>query len=234
MKLARTRKMKVAKKNSKKASKKSTRKLKGGASGTKRKFGEIDMIPHSKFQPLIDAIGTPNILESLASILGREGLKSELGKNNSGGIASRIRKSTASIPDDFSGIIFDGVHWKGYEAKERNVSRVVYDSYAYDLQIEGTNNFCQSYAVFLWATRGKLSFEGTDLDIRFVPGQYTHNVKQMARLWLAWLETMLLDDDSRDWLMKAIPPPFNIGILRETMKTLSENDEEATAFSTSR
>ena len=234
MKLARTRKMKVAKNLSKKASKKSTRKLKGGAFGTKRKFGEIDMIPHSRFQPLIDAIGTPNILESLASILGREGLKSEVGKNNSGGIASRIRKSTSSIPDHFSGIIFDGVHWKGYEEKEPNVTRVVYDSYAYDLQIEGTNNFCQSYAVFLWATRGNLSFEGTDLDIRFVPGQYSNNVKQMATLWLAWLETMLLGADSRDWLMKAIPSPFNIDILRATMKTLSENDEEATAFSTSR
>jgi hypothetical protein len=242
MKSTRTKKMKLVKKlsknASKKGSKKATRKFKGGA---KRKFREIDTDLHRTFQPLIDAIGTPNILDSLASLLGREGLQSETERKSgkSEGIASRIRRSTNSIPDDFSGIIHDGVHWKGYEATEQDGTRVVYDSYVYDLQMSGTNNFCQSYAVFLWATKGEVSAKIGDgievIEINLIPGHYRHNVKQMATLWLAWLETMLEVDNSgsREWVQEAIPAPFNIDMIRDTMTKLSEDDEEATAFSTS-
>jgi len=226
-----TKRMKLTR--SVKSAKKVTRKARGGA---KRKFGEIDTTLHSTFQPLIDAIGSENILESFASMLGREGLVSYGVSDDSMGIASRIRKSTKSIPDDFSGIIYDGAHWKGYEVTQPDGSRIVYDSYASDLQLPGSNNFCQSYATFLWARKEDLSFkgiDGSDIDIHFIPGDYTGNVKQMASFWLAWIETMSSSNDERKWLTKAIPAPFNIKMLKETMEKLSLNDKEASAFATS-
>lgn len=45
-----------------------------------------------------------------------------------------------------TGLKFDGVHWKGYED-----GVMTYDSYQYNVQLQRTNNYCQSYAAFLFA-----------------------------------------------------------------------------------
>jgi len=110
--------------------------------GAKRRKGEVETDLHSTYQPLIDAIGTENILESFAYALGREGLVTIGSIDDSLPIANRIRK-TASIPDDFSGVAFDGAHWKGYEPKRPDGSRTIYDSYLMNIQLPGSNNFCQ-------------------------------------------------------------------------------------------
>jgi len=193
---------------------------------------EIDTNMHKDYQPLIDAIGADNILESFAEFLGRDGLDVDDNTGASGNIASRIRKSSNSIPADFSGVVYDGAHWKGYESKNSNGSRVVYDSYAYDLQLSGSNNFCQSYATFLWATKGALNFDGPmGSSIHFVKGEYTNNVKKMASLWLAWFDDMRGNNSTSRWLNKAIP--FNIPKIQATLKKLSEDDNEAAIFAKS-
>jgi len=203
----------------------------------KRSKTEVNTELHSVYQPLIDVIGTENILDSLASMLGREGLLTYgTDTNSNGNISSRIRKANSSIPADFSGVAFDGAHWKGYEPTKPDGTRVVYDSYVYGLQLKGSNNFCQSFATFLWARRGQLSFNGppgSEININFVPGRFTDNIKQMATLWLAWIETMMSQADSKRWLTQAIPRPYNIQQIKATMQLFSLNDQEASTFAKS-
>ena len=197
-----------------------------------RKRGEVETDFHPEYQPLIEAIGTANVLENFAYTLGRDGLATISG-DDSGPIASRIR-TTNSIPDTFSGVAFDGAHWKGYEPKRPDGYRVVYDSYLSNIQLPGTNNFCQAYATFLWARGGALDFKGrkgTGININLVPGRYTDNVMQMAKLWLTWIETMESYSDSNKWLVKAIP---NIEMVKRTIKKLSEDRNEASEFSKSK
>ena len=200
--------------------------------GTKRR-GEIETDLHASYQPLIDAIGTENILESFAYALGREGLKFIGQVDDNLPIANRVRK-VGSIPPDFSGVAFDGAHWKGYEPTRPDGSRTIYDSYAQNIQLPGSNNFCQSYATFLWARKGNLHFEGPDINIKLIPGEYAYNVKQMSLVWLSWVETMSQFKDSAEWLKKAIPPPFNIKQIKSTLMKLSKDDSEAAKFSISR
>lgn len=203
----------------------------------KRSKTEVNTELHSVYQPLIDVIGTGNILDSLASMLGREGLQTYgTDTNSNGNISSRIRKANSAIPAAFCGVAFDGAHWKGYEPTKPDGSRVVYDSYAYGLQLRGSNNFCQSFATFLWARRGNLSFRGvpgSEIDINFVPGRFTDNIKQMATFWLAWIETMMAHADSKRWLTQAIPRPYNIQQIKSTMELFSLNDQEASKFAKS-
>jgi len=198
---------------------------------------EVHDIRHPEFQPIIDAFGSENILENFALFLGRDNINTIISgyEDDNGNIASRIRIATGEIPKNFSGVVFDGAHWKGYESKRANVPRVVYDSYMTGLQIEKTMNFCQSYATFLWAQEGNLHFNKHGLNITFQPGKYVENVKKMATLWLAWFDYVDTLEGGKVWLSQAIPishtfPHGSAGI-KKTLRELKTNTAKADEFS---
>jgi hypothetical protein len=200
----------------------------------KRRSSEVNTDRHPEFQELIEAFGVENVLDSFAEFLGREDLKTIISSydDDDGAIASRRRIPLGEIPDKFSGVSYDGAHWKGYEAKEVDQPRVIYDSYVTELQIPKTMNFCQSYAIFLWAQRGNLHFNKYHLNITFKANEYVENVKKMAKLWLAWFTYQESFKQGKTWLSLAIPQPkFNIARIKHTLRELSTNDAKADEFS---
>jgi hypothetical protein len=199
-----------------------------------RRPREVNTRRDPEFQPIIEAFGVHNVLESFAEFLGREDLKSIISgyDDEDGNIASRIRISLEKIPAEFSGVTYDGAHWKGYEAQIPGRPRVIYDSYITQLQIEKTMNFCQSYAIFLWATHGNMHFNKHGLNITFNPGDYAENVKKMAKLWLAWFTEQESFAEGKSWLSHAIPSPkFSIAGIKRTLRELSTNHAKADEFS---
>jgi hypothetical protein len=150
---------------------------------------------------LLGVLGTDTILEDFAAYLGRPGCQLEL----SG-------KRRFSPPSGWEGLVFDGAHWKGYDQ-----DGTVYDSYAAQLQLPGTNNFCQSYACYLWATRGK------------VPGltakKYADNIQVMSQRWLEYFADARGTPKMRRWLEKAAGGD---AALRRAMDTLGRLVKDAT------
>ena len=200
----------------------------------KRRSSEVNTDRHAEFQELIEAFGVENVLDSFAEFLGREDLKSIISSydDDDGTIASRRRIALGEIPDKFSGVTYDGAHWKGYEPKKADTPRVIYDSYTAQLQPEKTMNFCQSYATFLWALRGNLHFNNDDINITFKANEYVENVKKMAMLWLAWFAYQESFKQGKTWLSRAIPQPkFNIARIKHTLRELSTNHAKADEFS---
>jgi hypothetical protein len=202
-----------------------------------RRSREVNDERHPEFQPIIEAFGVHNVLYSFAEFIGRDDLKSIISgydDEDDGNISSRIRISVGEIPTKFSGVTYDGAHWKGYEPYTQGEDRVIYDSYLADLQPEKTMNFCQSWAVFLWANHGNLHFNNDGLNIRFKAGDYVENVKKMATLWLAWFAERESFAKGVAWLSKAIPSPkFSIAGIKHTLRELSTNNAKADEFSKS-
>ena len=247
MKSTRTKKMKLVKKLSKKASKKATRKFKGGAFGTKRPRdftmnGHVDR--STMFNDMLQTIGDENVLDNFAEFLGRPDAKFiKRSKMRDGEWRAFLRES---LTDDFCGLVHDGAHWTGYEAKGANGSRIIYNSYTSDLQISGTANFCQSYATYLWARRGELTYSDHGLEINFAPKEYVHNVKEMSKLWLAWLDNICSFKDGKQWLKNSInhgieeddddniSEGYNPQKLKLTLKEISEDDQVALDLSVSK
>lgn len=204
--------MKLVKKLSKKASKKVTKKAtkKGGAFGTKRAReenmgGPVDT--STMFNDMLLTIGDENVLYDFAEFLGRPDPKFII--RGDMGYAEWAAFLRESLTDDFCGLVHDGAHWTGYEAKEPNVTRVEYNSYTSDLQISGTANFCQSYAAFLWARKGEFTYNGNGLEIKFVPEKYPENTQEMAKLWLAWAENICKRKALKQWLNDSINQGIN-------------------------
>lgn len=117
------------------------------------------------FMNLIDGVSSPIILKEFADFLGREGID----------IISEVptdRRTTRrpTVPSNFSGVAFDSAHWKGYE---NGVMK--YDSYLSNIQRPATNNYCQSYATYLWAKQGNIQ--------PFKKGEYAENVMKMSQIW---------------------------------------------------
>ena len=91
----------------------------------------------------------------------------------------RVRCGTCNLPPNFEeGLLFDGAHWKGYRKKKG--STVVFDSYGRNLQVKGTNNYCQSFATFLWTSEGN---HNKKHNITLVENQYSKNIQQISCLW---------------------------------------------------
>jgi hypothetical protein len=201
----------------------------------KRRSREVNDERHPEFQPIIDAFASPNILDSFAEFIGREDLKSIISgydDEDDGNVSSRRRIPVGEIPTEFSGVTYDGAHWKGYEPARADGTRIVYDSYLADLQPEKTMNFCQSWAVFLWANHGNLHFNNHGLNITFKAGDYVENVKKMARIWLAWFAEQESFAEGSSWLSIAIPSPkFSIAGIKHTLRELSTNNAKADEFS---
>ena len=110
------------------------------------------------FQKYIDFIGSSCILQEFTEFLGR---------NNNNIIIDE------QVPYKFTGLCFNKGHWKYHENNE------THDSYKKELQLVGTNNYCQSYAAFLYVSNGQLKYK----DIEFFPKKYIHNVQQMSKIW---------------------------------------------------
>jgi hypothetical protein len=122
------------------------------------------------FQNLIDGVGVEQILKEFAEFIGRSGMETIAPDGN----PDRRRTRRVVVGPTFTGIAFDGAHWKGYEN-----GQLRYDSYVTEIQRPGTNNYCQSYAAYLWAKQG---------DIKpFVQGEYSNNVMRMSNLWYNFL-----------------------------------------------
>ena len=128
------------------------------------------------FGYLIFTMGYKPVLELFAEYLGRNclekdkcGIKgTDFTENDSP--VSRHFKPT----DGWHGLAFDGAHWKGYDADGK-----VYNSYNEDVQIPGTNNLCQSFACFLWASKGLKNHKwGYELK----RGEYAGNITTMCRV----------------------------------------------------
>lgn len=192
----------------------------GGVKITRSEF-------NNPLQHLIEAIGDAEILRDFAYYNGRE---------NCNILQTRSRVSI--IPSEFSGIAYDGGHWKGYEVVTPGKKRVVYDSYTLRLQLEKSNNFCQSFATYIWAKRGDIG--------PFIPGQYVNNVKLMSQIWLEYFNNILNGSDPRlkTWLLNSLKEgsivsqekgwgEFTSDEIIDTLTRLVNNKSFRTQFSTS-
>jgi hypothetical protein len=137
-----------------------------------------------EMQFVIDALGCPKMLRLLALYLGQENcdvvLKEEI---------PNVRNTrNLRVPSKFTGLGFDGVHWKGYVN-----GKFKYDSYGFNVQLPGSNNYCQSYACFLWASKGlKNSKHNTQL----VKKQFTKNVMTMSKVWVNCFKSLNKEQSS--------------------------------------
>ena len=191
--------------------------------GVKRSRSEFD----NPLQHLIEAISDEEILEDFAHYNGREDCEI---------LQSRSRVST--VPPEFVGIAYDGGHWKGYEAGVSGRKRVIYDSYSLKLQLDKSNNFCQSFATYIWAKRGNIA--------PFVPGQYANNVKLMSQIWLNYFNSILNGSNPKlkTWLIKSLKEgsigskekgwgEFYVAEILDTLTRLDNDEAFRTQFSTS-
>jgi hypothetical protein len=179
-------------------------------------------------QHLIHAIGDHNILIDFAHFNGREGCE-----------VMEKRSRVSAVPANFSGIAFDGGHWKGYEIQERGVPRVVYDSYVYGIQQPASNNYCQSFATVLWAKGGL----GNTV---FRPGENVENVKKMSELWISYFDAVMSsgNKDMINWLLNSIEQgskqsqkagegSYTYAEIRQTLQDLVDHVEFRTMFANS-
>jgi hypothetical protein len=148
----------------------------------------VDSDPSTQFQNLINCIGTDTILQDFASFLGRDNCE----------ISTKSGKTRrAQLPHpNFTGIAFAGAHWKGYEN-----GKETYDSYSTNIQLDKTNNYCQSYACFLWASQGLFNAKH---NITLISKDYAVNVQKISALWLKYFEDCLSNKYMKDWLYNAI------------------------------
>ena len=163
------------------------------------------------FQQLLGVLGTDTILEDFAAQLGRSGCKIETS-------GKRIFRR----PSGWEGLVFDGAHWKGYDD-----DGTVYDSYGQKLQLPGTNNFCQSYACYLWATKGAIP--------GLAKGKYADNIQYMSSLWLDYFGNVMKSKDTklRKWLEAAAGGADTLKGAMETLERLATDAKLAAEMSQS-
>jgi hypothetical protein len=185
-----------------------------------KKGGEKWDVP---FQSVINFVGSKNVLEEFLFFLGRE---------KAGFIAKKPKEEQRAtrqvkVPPGFTGLAYDGAHWKGYED-----GNVVYDSYASGIQVPRTNNFCQSYAGFLYASRGLANKKH---GVALVPGDYANNVKKISLLWLKFFDYMETRQGGHKWLVDSSEGiPGGIELIIATLRQLSADDAVAAEFSASK
>lgn len=153
------------------------------------------------YQCFIDFIGTQNILASFAEFLGRP-CNPETNIIIPGGRSLRHQRVDAS----FSGVVFSGAHWKGYEN-----GRETYDSYVEQIQLPGTMNYCQSFAIYLWASKGLIN---PHQKVQLVKGEYVNNVKKISQLWLNFLNELYSYPAGKTWLDGQIKQLLDAGHCR--------------------
>lgn len=158
-----------------------------------------------EFMNLINGISDGGyILPSFARFLGRDGLDPII-KTRGGD----------KIPLDYSGLVYDSGHWTGYENGKEE-----YNSYTDNLQIKGTDNYCQSFATYLWAKKGDLE--------PFVKGEYIENVQRMSKIWLSYFDSIKKGEyttmkNSFEEASDNYPEGQNLKAGLITLKKLSDN-----------
>lgn len=147
------------------------------------------------FQTLIEIAGDITMLRALARYLGSDTIPDFLIRYDDakeyyrGDLLEPFkkinlpeRKTRNVMPyeeDNFNGLVFNGTHWKGI-TKTYKKMRYTYDSYKKGVQAPTTNNYCQSYACFLWASKG---LKNKKLNVELKKSEYTKNVMKMSKLW---------------------------------------------------
>lgn len=167
-----------------------------------------------QFQNLIDLIGGPELLCHFALFQGRDDCQVFIPDSSSRSIRN------VKVASDFTGIAYDGAHWKGYEN-----GVVKYDSYVSKIQLPKTNNYCQSYATYLWAKRGKMA--------PFIPNQYAKNAQLMSKEWLKYFDDTLKYPNLKAWLMREIKG-YDLKLAIETLQLIARDINVAREFSTSK
>lgn len=181
---------KTVKKHASNYKKTKTKKIKGGE---KRKRQEEDK-DRCNFQNLIDLIGDAVLLQGLVHYL--------TGTNIIAHIDAKGKR-----PEDLAPcLIFKRGHWKGY--KKNNGKLTTYDSYSSGVQKKGSNNYCQSFAAYLFSNDGLNELQ---------KGKFPHNVQVISKTWIDYFN-YLNDLDPSDL-------PEKINELKE--ERLVNNDIES-------
>lgn len=187
------------------------------------------------FQTLIEIAGDITMLRALARYLGSDTIPDFLIKYDDAKeyyrgdslepfkkIASQ--KNTRTMirnGDNFNGLVFDGTHWKGITTTQNKKPFIKYDSYEKKIQAQHTNNYCQSYACFLWASKGlKNKKLGVVLD-----SVHTENVMKMSKLWA---ECIRASTSIKKYIKRE---KFNCNELLETLDMLGNDWDYANDFS---
>jgi hypothetical protein len=167
-----------------------------------------------QFQNLIDLIGGPALLNDFAYFQGRS--------NCDVFVPSSSARSTRNVqvPSGFTGVAYDGAHWKGYE---NGVMK--YDSYITGIQRPGTNNFCQSYATYLWSKRGNIS--------PFISRDYARNSQLMCNEWLKYFEDSMKQPAMLAWLKKETKG-YDLELAIHTLNVIQTDIQVATDFANSK
>ncbi len=173
----------------------------------------------NSFQILIDSLGADNILENFTYFLGRDNCNFLKNENRA------YKTRNLDVPAKFSGLIFTGSHWKAYDNGK------IYDSYLEKIQQPKSNNFCQAYACFLWASKGTYNKLH---NINLVKDDYASNIQKMSKLILKYINHMESFEDGFEWLVNAIPNrEKGIEQIKNTLLLLVNNYNYANEFSNS-
>ena len=159
---------------------------------------------------LINAIGAGNILQDFAEFLGRSNCQ----------IIEKTGRHFIQ-PKDWEGLVFDGAHWKGYDK-----DGTIYDSYTSNIQLVGTNNFCQSFACYLWAKQGITN-------TKLKPNKYVYNIQLMSKKWLDYFDDRMSDSKYMKWFQKSLKN-YNVIEILNTLKRLKTNRKFAEELSQSK
>lgn len=221
-----------------------------------RKRKREDLSNDDKFQKVIDICGDHSLLSDFSYFLSEDNLFCDiLVKNDNDNSlelytyskkdykkkkfnASNITMNTRNAGIDnlqkihpelkeFNGLLFDGAHWKGYE-KGKNK----YDSYKYEIQLIGTNNYCQSFACFLWASKGLCNKKH---NVQLVKNDYSGNIQKISSLWLKYINKIMSDNDNKIklWLKNKFIDT-SIGEITSILKELIADENLARELSTSK
>jgi hypothetical protein len=193
---------------------------------SKRKFESNTNIKYydDNFQLIIDFTGTDTVLTSFAKFLGRDEAKIHDRETDPN---IRITR-TVKVPMLFTGLAFDGAHWKGYED-----GICKYNSYSANIQRSGTNNYCQSFACYLWSSKGlKNDLHNTIL----LPYQYAENISIISKLWLKWFEEV--DQKFIENILEEFYPNIDTHLNKtkiiETLEKLVKDEYYAIEFASSK
>lgn len=179
-------------------------------------------------QDMLNFLGTDTILEAYLDHH-RPDEKVQIIMENTG------RRGNAKLYNYDYALRFDGVHWKSIDkidgkspkksAKRDETTHVIYDSYKMDLQRQGTNNFCQSYATMLLAHKGNINKLG------FKKGEYTENAQKVAEEWLKFLNIGVI----KNWIRGDREPIFRkFDSVLKTLKAVTEDRAFATEVANSK